>query len=537
MTKTTTKIETKINNPYQGREGLVYCRVSSKRQETEGSGLQSQEGRCIEDLKSIKVKYIKSFLDSYSGGGDFMNRPAMRAMLAYIDANPHKEFVVNFDDLKRFARDVEFHLKLRAIFRSRNVILRCLNYNFDESPEGKFAELIMAGQAELEREQNRRQVIQKQKARLELGYWSFGSKKGYKIVKDDAHGKISVPHDTEAPLLKKALEGFSTGIFIRRVDACKFLIENGFWKGKTPRKYTDKFTSMLRDPFYVGLIEYKPWGVERRQGRHEAIISFETLERNIKRLGGEMSGKRIRVDLSPDFPLRGLLVCDFCGDHLTAGKSKKKQYAYYLCHNTSCSNYGKSIRKKDIEGQFVMLLQKNVLKPDVGKLVEIMFEKVWNEEVKAFELRKFSIGTFKSSLEDKAKKLTSLIINSKSHSLKKVYEAQLEELGQQIEQIEDNSLEPLDLEIPYRTALDKAVKFLKNPYLIWENLGIEEQHRLFYFIFEEKLRYNQKTGYRTSDKPQFVRLFEQFATQEPLSVDPTGLEPATPSLQMMCSTR
>jgi DNA invertase Pin-like site-specific DNA recombinase len=124
------------------------------------------------------VPHTKSFPDSFTGAGDFMKRPAMKALLAYVDANPHKKYVVIFDDLKRFARDVEFHIKLRAAFKARDVLLVCLNYNFDESPEGRFSETIMAAQAELERHQNRRQVIQKQKARLEAGYWTFGGKKG-----------------------------------------------------------------------------------------------------------------------------------------------------------------------------------------------------------------------------------------------------------------------------------------------------------------------------------------------------------------------
>src|SRR3989338_2662568 len=104
-------IKNKTNlDPYEKREGLVYARVSSKRQETEGSGLESQEGRCINELRILGVPYVKTFPDSFTGGGDFMKRPAMRELLAYIDARPDKNFLVIFDDLKRFARDVEFHL-------------------------------------------------------------------------------------------------------------------------------------------------------------------------------------------------------------------------------------------------------------------------------------------------------------------------------------------------------------------------------------------------------------------------------------------
>jgi DNA invertase Pin-like site-specific DNA recombinase len=206
-------------NPYENRIGLVYARVSSKRQETEGSGLQSQEGRCISDLRSMGVPYEKSFLDSYSGGGDFMNRPAMRAMLDYIDANPHKKFVVIFDDLSRLARDVEFHFKLKVAFRMRDVVLRCLNYNFDESEEGEFTELIFAGKAQLDRKQNRRQVIQKMKARLDAGYWTFGTKRGYDLIKDPRHGKISIPNKDGLGPLREALEAFATGNLPRKIDS------------------------------------------------------------------------------------------------------------------------------------------------------------------------------------------------------------------------------------------------------------------------------------------------------------------------------
>src|ERR1035437_3927265 len=113
-------------NPYEGREGLVYARVSSKRQETEGSGLESQEGRCVNELKILNVPYIKTFPDSFSGGGDFMKRPAMREMLSYVDAHPHKKFVIVFDDLKRFARDTKFHFDLRTALKARNILPKCL---------------------------------------------------------------------------------------------------------------------------------------------------------------------------------------------------------------------------------------------------------------------------------------------------------------------------------------------------------------------------------------------------------------------------
>jgi hypothetical protein len=194
-----------------------------------------------------------------------MNRPAMREMLAYIDAHPHKKFVVDFDDLKRFARDTVFHLKLRSAFKARDVIPRCLNYNFDDSPEGMFVETVLAAGNELERHQNQRQVIQKMKARLDAGYWAFGTKRGYDLVKDPQHGKISIPNKDGLGPLKEALEGFATGNLPRKIDFCKFLVEQGFWKNQRPEKYITKATFILEDCFYCGDIAYPAWGVERRK--------------------------------------------------------------------------------------------------------------------------------------------------------------------------------------------------------------------------------------------------------------------------------
>src|SRR4051812_23918077 len=118
---TSQKVETSAPD-YTGREGVVYVRVSAKSQEINGSGRTSQAHRCVGRLNSLGIPHLKTFYDTYTGGGDFMNRPAMREFLAYADAHPHKELVVAFDDLKRFARDTQFHIKLRSALKARNII-------------------------------------------------------------------------------------------------------------------------------------------------------------------------------------------------------------------------------------------------------------------------------------------------------------------------------------------------------------------------------------------------------------------------------
>ena len=143
------------NQRTEAAAALIYCRLSSTKQRLEGSGLESQEQRCraYADDKGYAVEAV--FPDDVSGGGDFMRRPGMVALLSYLDAQQGKPYVVIFDDLKRFARDTEFHLKLRREFARRGATIECLNFRIEDTPEGKFIETVIAAQGELEREQNR----------------------------------------------------------------------------------------------------------------------------------------------------------------------------------------------------------------------------------------------------------------------------------------------------------------------------------------------------------------------------------------------
>lgn len=66
---------------------LIYCRVSDRKQKTGGHGLESQEHRCRQYAKERGLAVEMVFPDDVTGGGDFMKRPAMRALLAYLDSS------------------------------------------------------------------------------------------------------------------------------------------------------------------------------------------------------------------------------------------------------------------------------------------------------------------------------------------------------------------------------------------------------------------------------------------------------------------
>lgn len=119
-----------MNMNKQSKIALIYARVSTKKQDP-----KSQLIRCEEYCRNKGYVIENSFEDKFTGGGNFLERPAMRELLQYAKNNIHKQYIVVFDDLKRFARDTKFHIELRTTFKANGLTPECLNYNFDESPE------------------------------------------------------------------------------------------------------------------------------------------------------------------------------------------------------------------------------------------------------------------------------------------------------------------------------------------------------------------------------------------------------------------
>ena len=77
---------------------------------------------------------------------------------------------------------------------------------------------------------------------------------------------------------------------------------------------------MLKYPIYAGYIEYAPWGISLRKGRHEPLISCETFLRIQEKLKVGAYAPA-RKNLHVDFPLRGAVNC-VCDKPLTAGWTK-----------------------------------------------------------------------------------------------------------------------------------------------------------------------------------------------------------------------
>lgn len=510
---------------------IIYCRVSSERQKKEGHGLDSQEHRCREYALQKGYKVEKVFRDQFSGGGDFMKRPAMSDLLKYVDAHKHFVYTVIFDDLSRFARDVQAHLKLRQEFDTRNVTIECPNFTFEDTPEGKMVETILAAQNEYHRESNARQVVQKMRARLEAGLWPFsGNIPGYRSKKTPEYGKVLAVYNAEASLVKEALEGFASGRFQTQEDVKNFLIRSNFHViRKIKTIYPEYVKQLLTRIIYTGYIEYPAWEVSRRKGKHEAIITLETYELIQERLFGKPKIS-LRKDIREDFPLRGSVLCVACEHLMTASWSKGRngRYAYYRCNNlkpSKCILYGKGIRKSEIEDRHEKVLKSIRPKEKFVRLAEEIIKDVYKKKIAERSGKKNNLEKEIKQNEEQIEKLLERATATNKDSVAQSYEAKADELIKDNNKLKKSKiLQTLSSE-DFGTATDYVLGMLKNPYVYWQKGSLAQKKVISKIVFSGPLVYDREKGFGTAEYALPIKVFEAFNTSRSAGVEMGGVEP------------
>ncbi len=521
------------------RHAVIYCRVSSKKQREEGSGLKSQEHRCREYAENLGYQIDAVFPDDVTGGGDFIKRAGMVALLAYLDTQHDKNYIVIFDDLKRFARDTEFHIKLRREFKMRRATIECLNFRFDDTPEGKFIETVFAAHGELEREQNGRQTVQKMKARVEQGFHVFKAPVGYEFKKSPRGGKEFVPREPLASIVKEALEGYACGRYQTQVEVKRYLESQPAYPKDLPNGEVrqQRIFLMLQKPIYAGYVEAPKWKISRRKGQHEGLISYKTFEKIQNRLNANALAPA-RKDINMDFPLRGFVTCGDCHRTLRScwSKGKYKKYPYYLCHNTKCESYGKSIGRAKVEGAFEDILKRLSPSESLFQMVTVMIENAWQQRLSQTEGMKKLMQKEVFEIDKKIDGLLDRIVDSNNQMTISAYEKKINQLENQKLLKVENLQNKGKLRASYDQIIELSLKFLSNPYKIWETGNIHLQKMVLRLAFTGHMPYHREMGHRTPHLSLPFKVLASISGGEKEMVPQERIELSTSPLPRVRST-
>lgn len=511
------------------QKAVIYARVSSTKQVTQGNGLASQETRCREYAKHKGYGVVEVFTDDMTGSKT--TRPGMKAMLVFLRGkrrtHPH---VVIIDDISRLARGIEAHLQLRSQIGNAGGLLESPSIEFGEDSDSQLIENLLASVSQHHRQKNAEQTKNRMRARVMNGYWVYQAPIGYQFAQIPGHGKLLVRNEPIASYLQEALESFASGRFQTQAEVKRFLESQPDYPKDLNGRYirAQRITNILKQPLYAGYIELPNWEISLRKGHHEPLISFQTFQRIQERLT-EKAKVPTRKDTTKDFPLRGFIRCSQCEKPLTAGwsKGKNKYYPYYFCQSKVCDSYGKTIRRDRIEGDFEALLKS--LKP-TGELFNLAcaaFKNAWNAKLTQFAEH---TNTMRSNIRKTEKQIESLvdrIVDAVSPTAITAYEKRIAKLEADKVLLSERCKNNTQPKGTLRENLEHALAFLANPYRLWSSGRFEDKRTVLKLTFSHQLTYHRDEGYRTPKISLPFKLLEAFKAPKNGMVGPVGLEPTT----------
>lgn len=313
---------------------VIYTRVSSDLQISNYS-LDTQEDLCRNYAEKQGYKILKVFREE-GESAKTADRPVLIELLDYCRDN-HKKInsvlVYRFD---RAARSTQDHLAIKARLAKYGVRLESTSEPIDDSPTGRFLEIVIAANAQLDNE------VRAEKTRNGL-YKQFKAgittrvPLGFKV--GDVMGKRAQVEDEETyDRVRESWYLMNTGTrslndMANEMNRMGLLVKWGKKQKKITKQYANK---LFRNIFYIGYLPSKKYQ-EQVKGIHKPMISEQVFYHVQDILDGRNNQpiSQKRLVNNPLFPLRGIIKCDVCGKNLTAGrvKGRSKHYRKYWCTN------------------------------------------------------------------------------------------------------------------------------------------------------------------------------------------------------------
>jgi len=494
---------------------VIYTRVSDTKQKTHGDGLRSQETRCREYATNKGYEVVKVFQDDISGKN--RERPGMEEMLEWVRKHRAHAPVVIIDDINRWARDTFVHWLFRENIADAGATLESPSIEFGESSSARFHENIMASAAQYQREQNAEQVKNRMRARVMNGYWVFPAPMGYSYQRKPGHGKVLVRNEPLASIVQEALEGFACGRFHTQAEVKSFLESKPDVPKNNPsgNVHWQTVDNLLNRVLYTGMIEDPKWGISLREGHHEGLISMETYTRIQKRLEAK-AYVTDRKDARADFPLRGSVFCADCGGVYTCAwsRGRDRKYAYYSCRTKGCVSYGKSIKREDMEGDFLRLLSASTPTPALYNLFKRIFQKHWNHHQNDLMGMRASFRKEIAKLDQEVSGLLERITATTTESVVRAYERKIEFLERERLVLEEKLTFSSKKSDTFAKKFEPALEYLRNPQNLWASGHFEDKKTVMKLTFLNHLTYCRKTGFRTANLSLPFKVLEGFQRPE-----------------------
>jgi site-specific DNA recombinase len=333
---------TKQAMPQGKGAAIIYCRVSTKGQEDDGTSLDSQEQACRRHAEQLGYTVGRVTREVYTGA-ELWDRPKLAQDRADLKAGQFQALIVYAID--RLSRD-PVHIALIAEECERSgVELAFVAEPLDSSPEGALIRYVKGYAAKIEREKIRERALRGRKARVQSGKVPGAGFDLYGYRKDRQTGLCAIV-EHEAAVIRDiyiwiGIEGLSINQVIDRLHArgvpSPSVGKIAWTDGRVPRWGNGTIGRILRQTAYKGEAYGWRYTVKHENGRIAGsifrprdewvrlpdgvvpAIVTPALWNAVQRQLETNKGVRTRnMDKARRYLLRGLVVCAVCGRKMYA---------------------------------------------------------------------------------------------------------------------------------------------------------------------------------------------------------------------------
>lgn len=479
---------------------VIYTRVSSDKQ-IDGYSLEVQEDRCRERASALGLVVPQNGIFREEGvSAKTMDRPELQKMLKFVSDKKNNIHAVITLDVSRFNRNTSDFLAVQAILARYGVRLIFCSHDSGQNAESKLINTVIASLAEYDNTKKGERVLDSHKKRFELGHVNQKPPTGYILKMINGH-RVAVPDPELFPVIQRMWYNIIKFRWSLRKIA-EELNNAGIHPShnKGSKKFTRSLCSkMFSNKFYMGFITSQRFG--EKKGMHEPMIDERTFYQVREILTSRKPTRKERyLRINPNFPLRGILRCNYCSSHITGavsyGKNKERPIRYYCCQTRGVHTPNPSFPANDnknttgVETKFTQLLQ--TIEFDkafiewISEMVRESYEAKHGQFLKSEEMaRKELIETQKLVKELNLKYLKKEFSKEEYDQLKKDLEIQL---VIQEGVLNEYKMAKLDIDI----ILQWVKFYLTNIPRIWLDAEPEARYRIGCSLFPEGLYFDGK---------------------------------------------
>lgn len=324
-----------MSHPENPTTAAIYLRVSSEDQARHGYSLAAQRESCSQRATILGATAIREFSDE-GVTGSILERPGLKALRSAVRRGTIQLVVIYDPD--RFARHLSHQLLVTEEIERAGARLEFVNFDWQNTPEGKLFYSMRGAIAEYEREKIRLRTMTGRMEKARQGKYPMGiAPYGYRY----ADGQLHVV-ESEAAVVRRIFQDIVLGEGLNTV--AKGLTAEGIpTQTGLPVWHRQVVRQIARNPVYMGTFyanrldtggmytnKFRPPEEKislkvRDQSEWipvsvQAIIDEETW--SMAQTVMDRAQTRWSATAKEPYLLSGLLRCGFCGQTMTGRRQR-----------------------------------------------------------------------------------------------------------------------------------------------------------------------------------------------------------------------